>query len=144
MKQPRKSKTVAGNSRSSDPIGAYSRAQPTALRTTCDRLRKLIDAALPKTTSRIWHGSPVWFSDENPVVGYSATAKAISLLFWNGQSLDEPALKPVGKYRAAQVQFGGAAEIDSQVVRRWLKKAGANVFDSKSFFQKLRESSRNV
>jgi hypothetical protein len=81
----------------------------------------------------------VWFIDDNPVVGYNATAKAVNLLFWNGQAFGEANLKPVGKYRAAQAIFGDAAEIDSNVVRRWLKKAESDVFDSKTFFKKLRE-----
>lgn len=90
----------------------------------------------------MWHGSPVWFIDENPVVGYKATVKAVGLLFWNGQAFDEPALSPVGKYRSAHAVFSDAAEIDPEVVRRWLKKAGADVFDSTTFFKKLRERTR--
>lgn len=35
--------------------------------------------------------------------------------------------------------FGDAVEIDPNVVRRWLKKAALDVFDSKAFFKKLRE-----
>jgi hypothetical protein len=99
----------------------------------------LIARALPKATARVWHGSPVWFIGENPVVGYSATKQGVHLLFWNGRAFDEPDLKPVGKYRAAQAVFGDAAEIDPKMVRRWLKKAGADVFDSVAFFKKLRE-----
>jgi hypothetical protein len=60
-------------------------------------------------------------------------------LFWNGQAFDEADLQPVGKYRAGQATFSEAAEIDPKVVRRWLKKAKADVFDSKAFFLKLRE-----
>jgi hypothetical protein len=105
----------------------------------CDLLRELIDIALPKATSKVWHGSPVWFIDENPVVGYNVTAKTVNLLFWNGQAFDEASLRPVGKYRAAQASFGDAAEIDPKVVRRWLKKAKSDVFDSKAFFKELRE-----
>src|SRR5262249_36143203 len=103
------------------------------------RLRDLIEAALPKATSRVWHGSPVWFLEDNPVVGYNATAKAIHLQFWNGQAFDEAGLQLVGKYRAAQAKFSDAAEIDPKAVRRWLKKARADVFDSKAFFKKRRE-----
>ncbi|HEU4386223.1 MAG TPA: DUF1801 domain-containing protein [Blastocatellia bacterium] len=121
-----------------DQIAAYSRAQPLAFRAICDVLRELIDAALPVATSKVWHGSPVWFIDDNPVVGYNATAKSVNLLFWNGQAFDEAGLKPVGKYRAAQAMFGDPAEIDPRVVRRWLKIAKANVFDSKGFFKKAR------
>jgi hypothetical protein len=140
VKQSRKSKRVETDADGhSLPITAYSQSQPLALRTICDVLRELIDAVLPKAASKVWHGSPVWFMGENPVVGYNATAKTVNLLFWNGQAFDEPALRPVGKYRAAQAVFREAAEIDPKVVRRWLKKAKSDVFDSKAYFQKLRE-----
>jgi len=119
-----------------DPIAAYSRALPR--RDLCDALRALIDAALPDAAARVWHGSPVWFVGDNPVVGYSATKKAVNLLFWNGRAFDEPALRPVGKFRAAQAVFFDASEIDAPVVRRWLKKARADVFDSRAFFVKRR------
>src|SRR5262245_18708199 len=140
MKTSRKPKSVRRASSGGDSIAAYSQTQPLAFRTMCDRLRELIDQAIPRATSRVWHGSPVWFMDDNPVVGYSTTAKTVNLLFWNGLAFDEPALKPVGKYRAAQAVFGDAAEIDAQVIRRWLKKARSDVFDSKAFFKKLREA----
>jgi hypothetical protein len=108
----------------------------------CDVLRKLIDAAMPKAESKIWHGSPVWFIDDNPVVGYNATAKTVNLLFWNGQAFDEPDLKPVGKYRAAQAVFRDAEEIDPAVIRRWLTTARSDVLDSRAFFKKLREGKK--
>jgi hypothetical protein len=125
-----------------DQIAAYSQAQSPAFRAICDALLELITAALPRASSKVWHGSPVWFIDDNPVVGYNSSAKTVNLLFWNGQAFDEPGLKPVGKYRAAQATFADAAEIDPKVVRRWLKKAKSDVFDSKTFFKKLREGKR--
>src|SRR5438067_2224341 len=127
MNKSGKSDSVKGAPKGDDQIAAYSQARPLAFRTTCDLLRELIDTALPKATSKVWHGSPVWFIDDNPVVGYNATAKAVNLLFWNGQAFEEPALKPVGKYRAAKAIFGDATEIDPKVVRRWLKKAESDV-----------------
>ncbi len=139
MKKSRQSRTGEDDSKGENQIAAYSAAQRLPFRVICDALRKLIDTALPKATSKVWHGSPVWFLDENPVVGYSATAKAVNLLFWNGRAFDEAGLKPVGKYRAAQAVFADAAAIDPQVIRRWLTKAKSDVFDSKTFFKKLRE-----
>ena len=139
MKKSGKSKNGEDARNGADQIAAYSQAQPLALRAVCDLLRELIDTALPRATSKVWHGSPVWFIDDNPVVGYNATAKAANLLFWNGQAFDEPTLKPVGKYQAAQALFGDAAEIAPKVIRRWLKKAKSDVFDSKAYFKKLRE-----
>ena len=139
MTKPTKSKTAKPDSDGEDQITAYSQAQPLELRTICDLFRKLITVTLPRASSKVWHGSPVWFIDENPVVGYTATAKGVSLLFWNGQAFDEPNLKPVGKYRAAQAVFRDSNEIDRTLVRRWLRKAKLDVFDSKTFFKKLRE-----
>jgi hypothetical protein len=139
MKKSGKLKNAEGGPNGAAQIVAYSLAQPLALRPICDFLRELIDTALPKATCKVWHGSPVWFIDDNPVVGYNATAKAVNLLFWNGQAFDEAGLQPVGKYRAAQAMFGDVAEIDPKVVRRWLKKAKSDVFDSKAYFKKLRE-----
>jgi hypothetical protein len=133
-------KTVDLDQNGANQITAYSEAQTLAFRTICDLLRELIDTALPRATSKVWHGSPVWFIDDNPVVGYNATAKSVNLLFWNGQAFDEADLKPVGKYQAAGVNFHDAAKIDPKVIRRWLKKARSDVFDSKAFFKKLREA----
>ena len=140
MKQTVKKKNAKRAPSGGDSIAAYSKAQLPDFRMMCDHLRALIDTALPKATSKVWHGSPVWFIDDNPVFGYNATAKAVNLLFWNGQAFDEPTLKPVGKYQAAQALFGDAAEIDPKVIRRWLKKAKSDVFDSKAYFKKLREN----
>lgn len=134
-----KSKGAEGGPDGHDQIVAYSKAQPVAFRTICDLLRGLIDTALPRATSKVWHGSPVWFIDGNPVVGYSANRKAVHLLFWNGQAFDEPSFIPVGKYGAAQAVFVDAAEIDPKAVRRWLRMAASDVFDSRAFFRKLRE-----
>lgn len=139
MTSPTQRKPAAKVAPSDDPIGAYSQAQPLAFQTICDVLRELITAAMPKATCKVWHGSPVWFIDENPVVGYNATAKSVNLLFWNGQAFDEPDLKTVGKHRAAQAVLHDAAAIDRAAIRRWLKKAKADVFDSQAFFKKLRE-----
>lgn len=139
MKKVGESKTAERGPSGDDQIAAYSQAQRPPLRAMCDLLHGLIVAALPKATAKVWHGSPVWFIDDNPVVGYNATAKTVNLLFWNGQAFDEADLEPVGKYRAAQAKFGDADEIDLKVIRRWLKKAGSDVFDSRAFFKKLRE-----
>lgn len=139
MKKPGKSKNAEGVANGDDQIATYAHAQLPAFRAMCDLLRGLIDTALPRATSKVWHGSPVWFIDDNPVVGYNATAKSVNLLFWNGQAIDKAGLKAVGKYGAAQAMFGDAAEIDPKVIRRWLKKAKSDVFDSKAFFKKLRE-----
>jgi hypothetical protein len=118
----------------SDAIEAYTDAAHAVI---CQALRAHIDAGLPKATSKLWHGSPVWFIGENPVVGYSVTAKkGVNLLFWNGQSFGDPALKAAGKFRAAQIQFTDASQIDVKLLRRRLKHAGTDIWDFRSHFLK--------
>jgi len=91
---------------------------------------------MPKATSKIWHGSPVWFIDDNPVVGYYAAGKEVNLLFWNGQTLNEPFLKAAGKFMAALVHFADVSEIDITALRRWLKKAKSSIWDYKGLWKK--------
>lgn len=142
MNRSRETKNRVDSTTARNQIDAYSEAQTPPLRAICDLLRALIETALVRATAKVWHGSPVWFIDDNPVVAYSASAKAVNLLFWNGQAFDEAGLKPVGKYQAAQARFADAAEIDAKVIRRWLKKARSNVLDSKAFFKSIREGKK--
>lgn len=138
---PARTKTSATPQESSirDDIEAYGMSRTAPFRAICDRLRGLINTCVPNATSKVWHGSPVWFLDDNPVVGYSTTAKSVNLLFWNGRALDEPALEPVGKHGAAHALFRSLEDLDDRAIKRWLKKAGANVFDSKAYFKNMRE-----
>jgi hypothetical protein len=115
-------------------IAGHTSAQSPEHSGICDALRAMIDAALPTATSKIWHGMPVWFIGGNPVVGYKATPKHVNLLFWNGQSFGEPALKAAGKFKAAQVQFTEASQIDPNALRRWLMKAGRDIWDYQAHF----------
>ena len=92
-----------------DEIGSYAKKLKAKQKAIADSLRKTIDAALPKATSKVWHGHPVWFIGENPVVGYSTKTTGVALLFWNGQSFGEPALQAIGKFHAAELKYAEAA-----------------------------------
>lgn len=89
----------------------------------CLRLMDAIELHLPQAEGKVWHGSPVWFIDGNPIVGYSRQKDAVQLLFWSGQSFDEPDLTPTGKHKAAQARFTQATQIDSARLAVWLQKA---------------------
>jgi hypothetical protein len=102
------------------------------MKAICLALQDQIDAALPKATSKIWHAMPVWFVGENPVVGFKAAAKQVTLLFWNGQSFDDSLLIPAGKFKAAQIKFQDVSDIDAKKVRQWLKQAGGLIWDFKA------------
>jgi hypothetical protein len=115
-----------------DAIDFYANAQSAKHAAICRMLRVQFDTALPKATSKIWHAVPVWFVGESPIVGYKATPKFVNLLFWNGQSFNEPALTAAGKFKAAQIRFSDPAEIDLNSLRRWLKKSAKLIWDYRS------------
>lgn len=102
---------------------AYNDAQSIADKATCDLLAREIDHALPEAENKIWHRHPVWFLDGNPIVGYSKLKDCVRLLFWSGQSFDEPGLRKEGKFKAAEARYVSADEVDTDDLRRWLAKA---------------------
>ena len=104
-------------------IEAYHAALPDAARAVCDLLAREIQAALPDAVGKVWHRHPVWFLDGNPVAGYSLLKGGVRLLFWSGQSFDEPGLHPEGRFKAAEARYTEAAQVDVAALRRWLGKA---------------------
>lgn len=120
-----------------DPVVAYINAQKPGLAAVCRVLSKEIDAALPQAGAKIYHSMPVWFIAGNAVVGFSVTAKnQVNLLFWNGKAFKEPELRAVGKFKAAQVQYAGVEEIDKKKLKKWLKKAGKEIWDFEAYKRK--------
>jgi len=57
------------------------------MREICDYLRLIINTNLKKSDSKVWHRSPVWFLDGNPVVAYAIRkAGNVSLMFFSEKS----------------------------------------------------------
>lgn len=88
----------------------------------CVVLRDEITKALPKATSKIWHGSPVWFIDGNPVVGYSVQKAGVNLLFWSGQSFTHPGLQKEGSFKAAEIKYFSVHDVKLGDLRAWLRE----------------------
>lgn len=102
----------------------------------CDFLYKQISAALPEATHKIWHRHPVWFIEENPVVGYHKLKDCVRLLFWSGQSFEEPGLRPEGSFKAAEARYTNVSEVKPRDLKRWLKKAKAIQWDYKNIVKR--------
>jgi hypothetical protein len=112
-----------------DAIDQYAAKQDSQRAAICHALRKSIDGGLPRATSKLWHGIPVWFVGENPAVGFTARKTGVMLMFWNGQHFDEPELEASGSFHMAQKAYVDASEIDATKLARWLQKAGTSVWD---------------
>lgn len=92
-------------------IIAYNQSKSPAIAAACDLLATTICAELPEAENKIWHAHPVWFLNGNPVAGYHELKSGLRLLFWSGQSFDEPALAPEGKFKAAEIYYHSADEL---------------------------------
>ena len=114
----------------------YNKAQSPADRKICDALAREIELHLSEADNKIWHAHPVWFLDGNPIVGYSKLKDSVRLLFWSGQSFDEPGLAKEGSFKAADVRYTDAGDVKPADLKRWLSKAREIQWDYKSIVKR--------
>src|SRR6188472_1883572 len=117
-------------------VWAYNNAQSANDKAICNTLAGEIESNLPKAENKIWHRHPVWFLDGNPIVGYSKLKDCIRLLFWSGQSFDEPGLEAEGSFKAAEARFTSDDQIAAGNLKRWLKKAIEIQWDYKNIVKR--------
>ena len=102
----------------------------------CKRLHEVIAENLPEAENKIWHAHPVWFLEGNPIVGYHKLKNCVRLLFWSGQSFDEPGLEKEGSFKAAEKRYTSVEEVDTEEVKKWLNKAAAIQWDYKNIVKR--------
>jgi len=125
-------------------IKAYHDSLSPAERKIATFLYQEICRHLPEAEKKVWHRHPVWFLDGNPIVGYSQRKNGMNLMFWSGQSFDEPGLQKEGKFKAAEIRYVDVADIDANDLQRWLEKGREvqwdykNIVKRKGVLQKLK------
>ena len=117
-------------------IQEYNDAMSVEDKAICQKLFQEIDKHLPNAESKIWHRHPVWFINGNPIVGYSKLKSCIRLLFWSGQSFDEPDLQPEGSFKAAEARYTEVQQINTDQLKRWLDKAAKIQWDYKNIVKR--------
>jgi hypothetical protein len=118
-------------------IKEYNELQSGDAQEVCNILEVIINAELKEATSKIWHGGPVWFLEENPIVGYWVKKNgAVQLLFWSGQSFNEEELEVEGTFKAAQKLYTKATDIDQVALKRWLSKSRDIQWDYKDIVKR--------
>ncbi len=117
-------------------IDKYNRAQAPADRAICKLLAEQIDRKLPEAENKIWHAIPVWFLDGNPIVGYGKLKDCVRLLFWSGQSFKEKGLAKEGSFKAADVRYTAADQVDTKKLGRWLAEARDTQWDYKNLVRR--------
>jgi len=117
-------------------IAAYHDGLEPSDKAICETLFSQINAVLPNAESKVWHAHPVWFLNGNPIVGYSKLKGSVRLLFWSGQSFDEPELEAEGKFKAAEKRYTSSHQIIPSDLERWLNKAAMIQWDYKNIVKR--------
>lgn len=114
-------------------VKAFHEAQSAEEREICDLLYEEIRRAMPDAEYKIWHRHPVWFLDENPIVGYSKLKGCIRLFFWSGMGFEEDQLEPgTGKFKDASIRYTNVDQVSKKDLARWLEKASRIQWDYKN------------
>lgn len=117
-------------------ITTYNNQQELDRKAICDVLATEIHKRLPGHENKLWHGAPVWFSDGNPIVGYDVLKDSVRLLFWSGQSFNEPGLTKEGSFKAAEKRYTSEDQINLEDVARWIDKASKIQWDYKNIVKR--------
>ncbi|KQR91486.1 hypothetical protein ASG01_14035 [Chryseobacterium sp. Leaf180] len=121
-------------------IQKYIASQTESDQLICERLIKIISENVTEAESKIWHAHPVWFLDENPVVGFSKQKKGIRLMFWSGKSFNEEKLNVLGvKFQDASIFYNEKNEIEEADLKRWLEKSREIQWDYKNLVKRKGE-----
>lgn len=118
-------------------IQTYNNSQSQEDKKICDLLADSIDAVLKTAECKIWHAHPVWFIDENPIVGYSKQKQGWRLMFWSGIDFEEEGLNVHGKkFKDASVFYTSIEQINIKDLKRWLKKSITIQWDYKNLIKR--------
>jgi len=116
---------------------AYNNSQSPEHRDVCSLLSKKICLYLPEAVNKIWHGHPVWFLEENPIVGYSKQKAGVRLMFWSGAGFEEDDLNiKGGKFKDASIFYNTVSEIDTENLKRWIEKSRNIQWDYKNIVKR--------
>lgn len=118
-------------------IKTYNARQTTDDKKICNLLATTIDKELTEAENKIWHAHPVWFLEGNPIVGYSKQKAGWRLMFWSGADFEEEKLNVIGKkFKDASVFYTAVEQINTQDLKRWLKKSRDIQWDYKNIVKR--------
>ena len=115
----------------------YNERQTLDDKEICDLLSTIIENELAEAESKIWHSHPVWFLNQNPIVGYSKQKAGIRLMFWSGKDFEEECLNVRGKkFKDASIFYNNVSDINTKDLKRWLKKSREIQWDYKNIVKR--------
>lgn len=116
----------------------YNKAQPAQFQKIIKILMDEFNASLTQSTSKLFHRNPAWFLEGNPIVTYYVPAKNdhVRIMFWSGQSFNEPGLDVEGSFKAATADYYSVEDIDVDKLRRWLEESKTIQWDYKNIVKR--------
>ena len=87
-------------------------------------LRARLDAGLPDAEGRLWHGHPVWLRGSDPVAGFKAFPRWVTLLLWHGGEVTESteALTASADGSRWSLKIADPDDLDESAVDGWLRQ----------------------
>ncbi|GIG22119.1 hypothetical protein Cch01nite_28430 [Cellulomonas chitinilytica] len=103
-------------------IDEYVAALPADQAAVATALRSRIDAGLPDAEGRMWHGHPVWLRGDDPVAGFKAFPRWVTLLLWHGSEVTEAtdALTASADGTRWSLKITAPDEVDESALDGWL------------------------
>jgi hypothetical protein len=118
-------------------IREYNDLQDVGDKKICDLIANTIDTELVEAQSKIWHAHPVWFIDENPIVGYNKQKAGLRLMFWSGASFEEEKLNIIGKkFKDSSIFYTTLEQVNLNDLVLWLKKSREIQWDYKNIVKR--------
>ncbi|MDZ5445488.1 DUF1801 domain-containing protein [Micromonospora sp. 4G57] len=93
-----------------------------------EKLRPVIDAALPDATGAMWHGHPTWSLGERPgqrpVCLLKAYPSYVTFGLWRGREVADPSGRlTLAARQMAAVKLRTVDEVDPALFADWLRRA---------------------
>lgn len=106
-------------------IDAYLQELPANQQAVAASLTGLLSSHLPDATGQLWHGHPVWLRGKKPIAGFKAFPKYVTLMFWQGQQLQDSSgrLAATGSAQMASLKIASDDQIDDELIVDWISQA---------------------
>ncbi|WP_433241278.1 DUF1801 domain-containing protein [Streptosporangium sp. CA-135522] len=110
-------------------VDEYFAALAEPLREVGEKVRSVIDGALPGVEAALWHGDPTWSlgaaPGKAPVVFVKASAAYLTLGLWRIQEISDPSgrIQPMSRPGMGSVKLRSVADIDVELFTDWLRQA---------------------
>lgn len=106
-------------------VTGYVNGLAEPLRAVAASLQTIIDGAVSSAEGRVWQGHPVWLIGKQPVVGFKAFPRYVTVMFWKvaDTSGGSPGFELVAGPRMSTVKVAAVDQLDDAAIVTWVQRA---------------------